>query len=370
MNLKLNLRLMAVVVILASLSLFIATGNFATQPDANAQTQVTSENQAQDPVNHKKNTKPEAVKSVRAQRLEAKEIEQTLTLRGKTGASAILNLRAETEGRIAIRHVESGAVVKEGDQLFSLDPRDLHAKIEHGKALVAQKKLAYERAERLKKENLLSSSDLAETFVELKSAESILASLQVSLKALEIRAPFDGVMDLRYVEEGQWVIPGESLAKFASYDPLLIKLDASAKEAHQIKSSQIADIELATGETFQANVFFISLMAKEATNTFEIVLNATEKFDPLIGEGIAATVTIPIGKVTAQSVSPALFELDSQGDLTLKHVNDEGIVQRSSIEIIKAESKEVWVTGLPTNALLITQGHGFVKAGDKVAVEL
>ena len=54
------------------------------------------------------------------------------------------------------------------------------------------------------------------------------------------------------------------------------------------------------------------------------------------------------------------------GHLGIKTVNDAGVVEFHSTEILRAEAIGVWVSGLPDPVRVITVGHGFVREGQRV----
>ena len=82
--------------------------------------------------------------------------------------------------------------------------------------------------------------------------------------------------------------------------------------------------------------------------------------------GISAEMRIPTGEVTAHFVSPAILSLDEAGTLGLKTVGEDGRVAFHPVDVVRAETDGVWLTGLPETARIITRGQGFVRAGDAV----
>jgi len=50
----------------------------------------------------------------------------------------------------------------------------------------------------------------------------------------------------------------------------------------------------------------------------------------------------------------------------LQSVNDEGMVHFYPIDLVRTEANGVWISGLPAQVRVITQGQGFVNAGEPV----
>ena len=82
--------------------------------------------------------------------------------------------------------------------------------------------------------------------------------------------------------------------------------------------------------------------------------------------GLSAELRIVTGTVSAHFVSPALLSLEGNGSLAVKTVGAGGVVASHPVQVVRAESGGLWVSGLPAKARIITRGQGFVRSGDKV----
>ena len=122
-----------------------------------------------------------------------------------------VDLSFEASGKIVRINFTEGTRVKKGDLLAKINDNHLQAQLVR---LLAQKKLAEEREFRQK--SLLSrdaisqeSYDQAVTELEILKADIML--LQARIAETEIRAPFDGVIGLRYLSEGSFANPASRL---------------------------------------------------------------------------------------------------------------------------------------------------------------
>src|SRR5690606_37368106 len=89
-----------------------------------------------------------------------------------------------------------------------------------------------------------------------------------------------------------------------------------------------------------------------------------------IPAGVSAEATIPIARVDAHFVSPAVLVLDEAGVLGVKTVDAANRAQFQPVTIVSATPEGLWVAGLPETVRLITVGHGFVAVGETVRVSL
>ena len=77
-------------------------------------------------------------------------------------------------------------------------------------------------------------------------------------------------------------------------------------------------------------------------------------------------MNLPGTQVLAHKISPSLLTLDLEGNLGIKIVNDNGLVEFHPVVITQSDTNGVWVTGLPESATVIVVGQGYVVPGQLV----
>ena len=73
-----------------------------------------------------------------------------------------------------------------------------------------------------------------------------------------------------------------------------------------------------------------------------------------------------LGEVYVHRISPALFTLNDAGDLGVRTIDDDNVVEFFKVGIIEDTNEGAWVTGLPDTVKLITVGQEFVLTGETV----
>jgi multidrug efflux system membrane fusion protein len=126
-----------------------------------------------------------------------------------------------------------------------------------------------------------------------------------------------------------------------------------------------AQVNFANGLSRQGRIRYISPRANSSTRTFDVEIEI-DNANGSLRSGISAQAQIPTKKVKAYYLSPALFSLSDSGEIGVKTVNEQDIVEFYPIELVQSDSNGTWVTGLPDSAKVIITGQGFVKAGNKV----
>jgi len=69
-------------------------------------------------------------------------------------------------------------------------------------------------------------------------------------------------------------------------------------------------------------------------------------------------------------ISPASLTLNAEGVLGVKTVSEAGMVEFVPVNAVGEDPAGLWVTGLPSEATVITVGHQEVIPGQAVDVEL
>lgn len=303
---------------------------------------------------------PGAIPKVRTMSVTAEPVARTLNVSGRTAPARTVELKAETSGRIVEVPVRRGSRVRAGEVLIRLDAGERVAKLDEARARVRQRELEYEGTLKLKPEGYVSDTLLAQSAAELESARAALRTAQLDLERMEIRAPFDGALQERQVEIGDYVSPGSAVATFVDDRTLVVVGSIAEQHALAVKKGSKGTARLATGQVAQGTVRYIAPVADAATRTFVVELEFANR-DARLPAGVTAEIDLPVGTVMAHRISPALLTLDDGGGLGVKIVDDNGQVLFIAAQIVRSSADGVWVTGLPDPARIITVGQGFVK---------
>ena len=302
---------------------------------------------------------------VRVKSLQATPRSRDIVARGRTGIRRMVDVRAEVMGRVAEAVAREGSFVEEGDVLARLDLRDRPERLAEARALLAQRELEHEAAQRLRAKGFRARTRTAEAAALLESARARLAAMEIALDRTVIRAPFAGVVERRHVELGDFVEKGDPIARIVDRSPILVIAHISERDIGYLDGRTTARVALATGEAFEGQLDYVASMADEATRTFRVAFRAPNP-ELRIRAGITAELHIAVDAVPAHFVSPAMLTLNDDGELGVKSVNGQNLVEFHRVDIIRDEPEGVWLGGLPETVRLITVGQEFVRDGDPV----
>ncbi|CAD6541299.1 Multidrug resistance protein MdtE [Paraburkholderia hiiakae] len=162
---------------------------------------------------------------------------------GRMAAVEKVEIRPQVSGTIVSVNFRDGALVKQGDTLFVIDPRPYQAAVDQAAAQLAaaQARTGYaqsdwERAQRLIGDNAIAKRDYdekqnasREANANLKAAQAALEAAQINLGYTRIVAPVAGRVSRAEITVGNVVSAGASaapLTTLVSVSPIYAEFDA------------------------------------------------------------------------------------------------------------------------------------------------
>ena len=128
----------------------------------------------------------------------------------------------------------------------------------------------------------------------------------VRLAYTDIRAPIDGIVDVRAARQGEVVQAGQPIVTLINPDDLWVRVDVEETYIDRIRVGQQLTIRLPSGDELPGTVFYRGADAGFATQrdvsrtkrdikTFEVRLRADNK-DRRLAVGMTAYVLLPVGQ--------------------------------------------------------------------------
>jgi multidrug efflux system membrane fusion protein len=308
--------------------------------------------------------KANEIPTVQVQRLAAVPRDAAITVRGRTQALHSVDVKAEVDGVVQSLHFEKGDFVKAGQVLCELKTNDRTAKVDQSKAQVAETEQKYSANLALSKQGYLAKTLLAESATALEAARAVERTNEIDLARTQIRAPFDGLVDDRYVNIGDLMHDGDKCAMLIAPEPFLAVGSVSEHDVGSIKIGHPAAATLVTGETVQGHVRFVADHADAGTRTFRIEVELPNP-NAKLRDGVSADIHIPVKNLEATKISPGILVLNDNGVVGVRMVEN-GIVRFKPVQIVSDGPDGMWVTGVPGGAVVITVGQEFVSEGSRV----
>ncbi len=227
-------------------------------------------------------------------------------LSGEVSALRNSKLAFRQVGFIEEVKVKSGALLKKGDVLASLDARDFKIRLALAKAKRDQAEIAkrtaekeFRREQQLKKENASTGTvyDKMEAAFQQASLNLELADLEVSsaelaVKDTQLQAPYDCVVANQMIHEGENVPSGTAV--FEVYDTSEPEITLSAPESLMSSFAIGTTLKInipSAGYSGKGEIIRIVPVISQKTRTFQVIAKLSQ-YNPKIVPGSYAEATL------------------------------------------------------------------------------
>lgn len=295
---------------------------------------------------------------------EAEEHMNSFSLFGRTEANREVDVKAKTAGLVIEAPITEGRRVAKGTVICRQDVAARQAVLDQTMAMLKSREADLNATQVLVEKGFKSAIQIDSEKAALDGARASVKQAEVELDNINMRAPFAGIYEKQVAEIGDYLTPGQSCGRIVDMNPLIVAIDLTEAQVGFIKTGQAAGIELVTGESLTGKVRYIESKANASTRTFRTEIAVPNPKYALKG-GVTATVSIQTGTTLAQHIPSKILTLDNDGSVGVRYLDRDNIVRFARIKTIDEDASGVWVTGLPDQTRIITQGQDFVAVGTK-----
>ena len=304
--------------------------------------------------------------TVAASMSHAQMVTRELVLYGDVEPVQVSILRARVAG-VVEDIATQGARVTAGAQLGQLSTDDRMARLARSEAQLAAAQSDYNAARQLADREIGSETDAQTRLAQLQAARAELRAIELEIGNTTLQAPISGTISRIIADIGSFVSPGGEVLEIVNNDPLIAVVNVQQSEVANLRTGMAAQVRFIGGDTREGQVRFISPIADAATRTFRVEVEIANP-DGAIPAGLSAEVAIPFATVSAHRVSAALGRLGEDGRIGIHIVDDDNTIRFVPIEVVRARSDGIWVTGLPDEARIVTISQGSLAPGQEVTV--
>jgi membrane fusion protein (multidrug efflux system) len=244
-------------------------------------------------------------------------VPRTLKLRGTLEANRNADVAADTAGKVSATFVERGAFVKKGAVLARLDVANAAFAATQAKAdkesaeadaVLAADELA--RTERLVASGSIGDAELVRARARKTAAaqrvQAAGAHAALSAKTVGdgvVRAPFEGLIADRWIDEGEYVAPSMKVVTLLDVSTLRLKLFVPESAALAVREGQDVSftVSSAPGKTFTGRVRYVGPQL-HATSRELVVEAVVENADRTLKPGGFATAHLAMGERQAMVI--------------------------------------------------------------------
>ncbi|MCP3410974.1 efflux RND transporter periplasmic adaptor subunit [Bradyrhizobium sp. CCGB01] len=320
---------------------------------------------------------------------------------GNTAPIKSVDLVARVQGFLQSIDYQDGSFVKQGTQLFLIEPETYKLKLEQAKAAevgaqatLKQAEADFRRQTDLVQRQVVSQSTLDTSTSTRDNAQASLQQAQVNTRLAEVNygytnvtAPFDGIVSAHLVSVGELVgfSSPTQLATIVALDPIWVNFTVNEQDVLRIRAEAarrgltVADLkqlpiqvglQTETGYPHQGHLDYVSPTLNSSTGTLA-VRGVVPNDKRVLLPGYFVRVRVPFDQEKNALLVPDTALGSDQGGRYLLVVNSDNVVEQRKVQIGPVDNGlRVVESGLKPDDRVVTAGLLRVIPGQKIDPQL
>ncbi|MFK8067592.1 MAG: efflux RND transporter periplasmic adaptor subunit [Gammaproteobacteria bacterium] len=316
---------------------------------------------------------------------------------GRFEASQHVEIRSRISGYLNEIHFKDGQFVKEGDLLFTIDPRPYEAIAQAAKAELFRAETEYSlaaqelgRAKRLVKKKAMSQEEVDVRNSSMKTSKASIAAAKASVRSAEleveycqITAPISGRVSNRRIDVGNLIQLGgiQNLTTIVAQTPIYFVFDVSESDYlkyirqgsnsnNMFDQALAIDVKLLDETAFEhrGKLDFVDTQLDDASGTIRIRATFDNNAGGLLLPGVFGRARISAGPAAEALLIPDHAILSDMDKKIVMTVDKQDQVVPKQVELGSIhDGLRLIRSGLTEQDRVITEGLLRVRPGSKVA---
>ena len=262
------------------------------------------------------------------------------------------NLAFEIPGKINVINVDIGDAVKKGQILAELDNREATAQLKQAKAKYDLALQILNRYKDLRSEGHISIQDLDNANSEELIAKSQYEFYKVKLEQTKLIAPFDGVIQNRYLDTGSVINGGIPIVEILGSKNVEAHISIPLKFIDKLNIGNSYDFKIGNKRP-KGVLARLAPMTPGGSDNRLAIFNFDTFFDPGSIAELKLSLNIE-GRGTWVPIKS--LSQSEQGIWAIYTVNDKKVVVRDLVEILYFEGEYAFVNGTLNDGDLVVLG--------------
>ena len=281
----------------------------------------------------------------------------------------------EVPGGVENIAFESGDTVKKGDILIRLDAAIDEAALRTRRAEAQLAEQEFKRVSDLLPKRAVSQSQYDEAKANFDAARARVNEAEAQLSKKIIRAPFDGKLGLRLVDQGEYIGTGTPIVEINMLDPIYVDYTLSEKDLPMVQQGYdvVATVAAIPDSDFAGQVSAINTSVNPQTRTVRIRATLGNEENQLRPGMFATVATRQPQDQEVVTVPRTAISYNTYGDFVfVVEENDDGelVVNRRTVQTGNTRNSRVAVLeGLKEGEQVVAKGLLRLRAGQRVEVQ-
>ena len=303
-------------------------------------------------------TRQQRLTNVQVQAVHPTELGEYLNLTGYTEADHDIVISSEQGGTVQELLVDRGNQVTKGKILARVSADIYQAQLAEAQANLRLKQAGLKKAKTLFERGSVTAMLRLQAQVEHDAAAAQVELAKSRLVRAVITAPFSGVIDDRFAEQGEMVPPGGRLLRLVDRSRMKVVSEFSEPDVTTFRPGIPAEVhfDALPGQVFQTELAFVAASSDQASRTFPCEFDLSNP-DRMIRGGMMARIRVLKELHTDVLVLPQTAIVETETGKSL-FVLEGKIAERKSVTLGASNNGMVIVkSGLEPGESVIVAGQ-------------
>lgn len=287
---------------------------------------------------------------------------------GTLRANEEVDLRSEASGKILQIFFEEGRPVREGQLLVKINDAELQAQLRQAEYRLRLAEDREARQRTILEKGGISREEYDATVNEVNVLRAGMDLIRAQIEKTELKAPFDGVIGLRYVSEGSYISPTTQLATLQDVSPVKVEFSIPERYAGRIRNGAeiVFTVEGQEG-AFRGQIYAYEPRVESGTRTLRLRALSPNPDGRLVPGGFA-NVELVFEEIQGALAVPAIAVIPELGGKKV-FVYKNGKAEPRQVETgLRLEDRVQIVSGLAPQDTVITSGIQTLRPGMTVTL--
>ena len=307
--------------------------------------------------------------NVVAQELIPAMLRERLNLPGMVEPWESLAVLAEVRGVVEEVMVEEGSHVKQGDLIARTDTSDYENTINSIKASYDLALINLKRLTGLRKQEIISQSEIDSIKAEVQALEADLAIAKVQLERCFIRSSISGIVNELPAKKGLYLAIGDPVATILDIERLKVAVGIPESDVDAVRRIDEFEltIEALNNKQIVGKKFFLAVAPESLAQVYRLELEVDNKGEDIL-PGMFARVEIVKQEFPAALAIP-LYAVISRNNEHYVYLEENGVAKLQEVKLGILDGWQIQVTeGLEPGDKVIIVGQRSVDADQKLNV--
>ncbi len=310
------------------------------------------------------------IKYVKVETIESEITRNKLIFNGRIKEKSLTTLSFRVGGPLATLNVKTGDFVNAGQVIAAIDKRDYQLQVQTTKAQFQQVESEYQRYKQLVEQDQIPENTYEKIQSGYLMAKAAYENAQNQLRDTELKAPFQGYIHEKMVENFQTVGRGAPIVSLIDLSHLEVVVSVPENQLQRVRNDKASYLNVKNAQVIGLPVDLLSVGEKAMKDgLYEVKFSLKNTQDLMIAPGMTAEVSMICDARDHSTViaSTAIFHEKTANYVWIFNPSTQKVEKREvEVALADEQGKAQVISGLQEGEQVVTAGVHYLVDGETV----